>query len=320
MKKILITGVDGFIGYHLLSKLILKNKYNIYGVDINYTKKLKRIKNFIKNKNFSYKKLDVSNDKIFRNFLIKNNFDAIFHFASIVGVQNYIDRTIDVLNFNLKSTMTLLEVNKFKKTHIIFASTSEVFGKNSSKYWKEDSDRLTGSSNIARWSYSVSKNVCEHLYFAYFKKYKNPFTIVRFFNAYGPKQNPIYVVSKTIDLIRKNIKPLIYDSGNQSRSFTYVEDIITALIKIMFNRKTFGKSYNLGNSKELKIKNVVRIICKKMYKKNFYKNISTKKLYGKNYEDIPKRTVSSALAKKDLNWTAKTVFNIGIKKTINSND
>jgi len=320
MKKILITGVDGFIGYHLLSKLILKNKYKIYGIDINHTKKLKRIYNFIKNRNFLYKRLDVSNDKIFRNYLTKNNFHTIFHLASIVGVQNYINQTINVLNFNLKSTMTLLEVNKSKKTHIIFASTSEVFGKNPSSYWREDSDRLTGCSSVARWSYSVSKNVCEHLYFAYFKKYKNPFTIVRFFNAYGPKQNPIYVISKTIDLLNKNIRPLIYDSGDQIRSFTYVEDIITALIKILSNKKTFGKSYNLGNTQGLTVKKAVKIICKNMNKKNFYKNISTKKMYGKNYEDIRKRTVSGLLAKRDLNWTAKTDFNTGIKKTISFMD
>jgi len=316
MKKILITGVDGFIGYHLLSKLLFKKKYKIFGIDINHIKKLKRVDNFINNKNFSYKKLDVSNDKTFKNYLLKNNFDVIFHLASIVGVQNYIDKTIDVLNFNLKSTMTLLDVNKLKKTHIIFASTSEVFGKNPSKNWKENSDRLTGSSDISRWSYSVSKNVCEHLYFAYFKKYNNPFTIVRFFNAYGPKQNPIYVVSKTIDLLNKNIKPLIYDSGNQTRSFTYVEDIIEALIRIMLNKKTIGKSYNLGKSKEIKIKNAVKIICDSMNKKNFYKKVSTKKMYGKTYEDIPKRTVSSLLAKKDLNWVATTDFRTGIKKTI----
>ena len=112
-------------------------------------------------------------------------------------------------------------------------------------------------------------------------------TIVRFFNVYGPKQNPIYLVSKTIDNLLKNQKPLVYDNGKQTRCMTYIKDIVFALEKTMKNKKrVIGKSYNLGNTKELTIGSVVKKICELAGRKNYFRKVSTKKLYKNSYEDF----------------------------------
>ena len=313
--KILITGADGFIGSHLANKLLI-TKNDIYCLDIKNKNDLSRISNLKRKKNFKYIKLDVSDRSKFKNFLLKHNFNTIFHFASIVGVENYINNPIDVIKFNIDSTLTLLDTLKNKNTHIIFSSTSEVFGKNPEKNWNEESDRITGSSRIPRWSYSASKNLCEHLYFSYYLKYKTKITIVRFFNAYGPLQNPIYVVSKSIKNLLENKKPLIYDNGIQTRSFTFIDDIIQALTKIIGNEKTYGNSYNIGNNKEVKIKDIIAYLAKLFNKPGFYKNIKTKKLYGNLYEDIPKRSLDNRKAKKDLNWSPKISYKKGLELTV----
>ena len=313
--RILITGADGFIGSHLAKELINSKNY-IFCLDIKSKNQLLRINDLKKKDNFTYVRLDVSNKNIFKNFLNKNKFHTIFHFASIVGVENYIKNPIDVIKFNIESSFTLLETLKKSKTHIIFSSTSEVFGKNNSKYWDENADRITGSSKISRWTYSSTKNLCEHLYYSYHYKYKTPISIVRFFNAYGPQQNPIYVVSKSIDRLLKNKKPFIYDGGNQSRSFTYIDDIISALVKFINNKKTYGESYNIGNNKEVKIKDIIFYLCNLLNKKNYYENIYSKKLYGDLYEDIPKRTLNNSKAKRDLKWKTKYDYKTGLKKTL----
>ena len=318
IKKILITGIDGFIGSSLCMRLLQKGNI-VIGCDIKEKKKLQRIpKIILKNKNFRYFRVDVSNERKFSFFLKSINIDVIYHLAAIVGVQNYIKDPIKVITFNIKSCITISEhLKNKKKTHLIFSSTSEAFGKNSKIPWSENSDRVSGPSHISRWSYSSSKNTCEHILFGYFQKYKLPMTIVRFFNVYGPNQNPIYLVSKTIDNIKKNIKPLIYDNGKQTRCMTYIDDIVNALELIMKNKKkVVGKSYNLGNNKEIKVGDVVKKICLLSGKKSFYKNINTKKLYKKNYEDIIRRVPDARKAKKDLNWKLKYEFDKGIKKTL----
>ena len=314
--KILITGADGFIGSHLAKKLI-NEKNNVFCLDIKNQNKLLRINELRHKNNFNYVKLDVSNRSKFKNFLINHNFHTIFHFASIVGVENYIKNPIDVIKFNIESTLTLLDTLKNRNTHIIFSSTSEVFGKNPKKNWNEDSDRITGSSKIPRWSYSASKNLCEHLYFSYHLKFNTKITIVRFFNAYGPLQNPIYVVSKSIQNLLDNKKPFIYDNGYQTRSFTFIDDITNALLKIIGNKKTFGNSYNIGNNKEIKIREVVDYLSRIFNKPGFYKNINTKKMYGNLYEDIPKRSLNNSKAKRDLKWSPKINYKEGLKLTVN---
>ena len=317
-KSVLITGVNGFIGSHF-AEFLLKKNFIVWGCDVLNKKDLTRLdKKIQKNKNFIYKKVDVSDKKRFLNFLNKIKVSTIFHFAAIVGVQNYIDDPIKVIKFNISSTFTLSDFCKNKDIHLVFSSTSEAFGKNPNIPWDENADRTIGPSHIPRWSYSSSKNTCEHILFGYYKKYNLPLTIVRFFNVYGPKQNPIYLVSKTISNLQKNIKPLIYDRGKQTRCMTYIKDIINALYKVLLKRKKlYGKSYNLGNEKEIKIKNVIEKICEMFGKKNFYKNIQTKNLYNKYYEDIPRRIPDCKSARADLNWNIKFSFEEGIRETLN---
>ena len=107
------------------------------------------------------------------------------------------------------------------------------FGKNPNITWKENDDRILGSTNIDRWSYSTSKALCEHMLFGMYHKHKWPMSIVRFFNVYGPRQKPIYVVSKSIHRVLNNKPPELYDGGQQTRCFTYIDDVIEAILSVI---------------------------------------------------------------------------------------
>ena len=136
---------------------------------------------------------------------------------------------------------------------MLFASTSEVFGKNPNPPFAEDDDRVLGSTRTARWSYSTSKAMAEHLVFAMHAAYGLPVTVVRYFNVYGPRQNPIFVISQTIHRILNGRQPLLYDSGDQTRCFTYVDDAVAGTLLAADSDAAIGEAFNIGSMTETTI-------------------------------------------------------------------
>ena len=147
-------------------------------------------------------------------------------------------------------TRNVLELSQRHGTRVVFASTSEVFGKNPNPPFAEDDDRVLGSTKTARWSYSTSKAMAEHLVFAMHSAYGLPVTVVRYFNVYGPRQNPIFVISQSIHRILNGRQPLLYDSGDQTRCFTYVDDAIAGTLLAADSDAAIGEAFNIGSMTE----------------------------------------------------------------------
>lgn len=315
MKKILITGGAGFIGTNLIKKLI-ERKFIIYAVDSRNLDKKNNLYILKKKKNFHYIKSDLTKDVFYKKFKIK--VDIILHLASGVGVSSYIEDPYNLIISIYNPTIKLLDLSKKLKSHFIFASTSEIYGKNKITPWREDGDRLLGATSIPRWSYSSVKSTCEHLVYG-FKK-NNPdfkFTIIRLFNVYGPYQRSNFLISSFMDKIINNKKINIYDNGRMTRCFTYIGDTINCIIKIFNNKAAYDEVFNIGSNKENNILDVKNIFEKIHNKKIEYKFIDTKKLYKNKYEDIPKRIPNVSKVKKKLAWKATTSLLEGIKKTYN---
>ena len=187
--KILITGGAGFIGSHLAEKL-LKEGNTVSVIDNLSTGKYSNIIHLVKEQNFSYTIDSILNRDVLRNMV--KNCDQIYHMAAAVGVKYIIDNPLLSLQTNIGGTENILEfANKYKKK-VLVASTSEIYGKSNTIPFKEEDDRLLGSTHITRWSYSASKAIDEFLALAYYREKKLPVIIARCFNTVGPRQTGQY--------------------------------------------------------------------------------------------------------------------------------
>ena len=182
--------------------------------------------------------------------------------------------------------------------------------------WDETFDRVLGPTSIDRWSYSSSKAVCEHMLFALKKSHNLKFSIIRFFNVYGPSQAPIFVVSKSIYQVLNNKSPLIYDDGSQTRCFTFIDDAIEGMLKASRSDEGLSQIFNIGSNLERSIKEVVDLIINHSRKNLKTKKFQTNREYGESYEDIPRRIPQVDKAKKILGWEAQTDLSEGIRLSI----
>ena len=318
MKTILITGANGFIGSNLVSSLIKKKNLRIIAIDIVKQKLAHNLKKQFSSKNLEYFSIDICNLNKLNKIFFKFKPSIVYHLAASVGVSNYIEKPYELLNSAFFSTKNIIELSDKYKCYLIYSSTSEVYGMNNTYPWTHESNRVIGPTYVDRWSYSTSKGHCEHMLFAYKKISKTfKFNIVRFFNVYGYNQNPIFIVSKNIYLAMNKKDLLMYDSGNQKRCFTFIEDAISALEKLR-NIKIHSQILNIANPKEHSIKKIINLIKKESPYNIKIKKINTKKIYGKSYQDISRRIPSIKNTKKLLNWYPKINVNEGIKKIINN--
>ena len=313
-QKVLITGGAGFIGSRLVEKLLCQD-LEVHVLDVMPLEKAYRLKNISQNKDLIYTQGDLRDKKQLSNWYQKDA-THLYHLASVVGVQNYISDPLSLIDIVVVGTRNLLELASKYGTRVLFTSTSEIYAKNPNTPWSESDDRVLGPTSIDRWSYSSSKAVCEHMLFALFRSSNLKFTIVRFFNVYGPGQAPIFVVSKSLYQVLKNESPFLYDSGEQTRCFTFVDDAIEGVIVASRSEKAIGEAFNIGSNIETTMKNAIDLIIKISGKDVDIKSFETLKEYGEKYEDIPKRIPNVSKAKNVLNWEASTSFEEGIKASI----
>lgn len=313
--KILVTGGAGFIGTNLVDKLASGN-HDITIFDNLSTGRNENLKFILNHPNVKFQNGDIRNVDELKT-LFHSKFDTVFHLSAIVGVSNYLSDPLKVVDVNVMGTKNILEFCIADNSKFIFMSTSEIYGKNPNIPWKETDDRVLGNPQISRWSYSTSKAVCEHMISALTENKQLDSVILRYFNIYGPWQNNNFVISRTLYNCLNNIKPTIYDSGNQTRCFTFIHDAIDATIQAAFDNSVTGQVFNIGNSIETTIDDAVKIILKLTDKdKDFFDYVNTKSKFGEQYEDIGRRVPDVSKAKKILGWEVKTQLEDGIKQTI----
>jgi len=312
--KIMVTGVAGLIGSHLVETL-LELGHEVHGfdtIDLSTNKNLINVKN---HKNFKYFCGDIrSRDDLEKFFQVDAT--VVYHLASVVGVNRYMEDPLSLIDVGVFGTRALIELCQKNNVRMLFASTSEVYGKNPNIPWNETGDRVVGPTNVDRWSYSTAKAMCEHMLFAVHHKENWPMSIVRFFNVYGPRQNPIYVVSKSIHRVLNGLSPELYDGGDQTRCFTYIDDVIDGLILAATLDAANGEVINLGNPVENNMSEVVDAVLSAANSDLPVINILTSEKYGAVYEDIPRRVPAVDKAYELLGWKPKTSMREGVSKTV----
>ena len=315
MKKVLITGVAGFVGSNLAKELLGKG-YQVVGID-NYSQGFKRnIEDLFSNRAFKFYEWDVC-DKDFCDKLM-GDMEGAFHLAAF-KIPRY-GGALDTLHINTRGTENILEAARKTKCKVVFASTSDIYGKNPDIPFNEDSDLVLGQTNIKRWSYAVSKIFDEHLCYAYQEKYGLPVTIVRYFGGYGPNQNITWRGGPQSVFIECALakKPIpIHGNGKQRRSFTYISDIVNGTILAMEQNKTIGEAFNIGNDREIEIIELAKMIWR-MVNPDAEPRIEFIE-YGSfsgKYEDVQRRIPDITKSKQLLGFEAGIELEEGLPLAI----
>jgi UDP-glucose 4-epimerase len=216
--------------------------------------------------------------------------DVVFHLAAAVGVKYIIDNPLDSIKTNVQGTEVVFELaNKCGKKKVVLASTSEVYGKNMdhNSSFKETDDRLLGSTTITRWSYACAKALDEFLGLAYYREKKLPVVILRFFNICGPGQTGTYgmVIPRFVKQALMGKPITIYGDGAQTRSFTHVNDAVSAVIKLSEIKKAEGEVFNIGSTNDISIKALAEKVKKMTESESEIIYVPYEKAYDKGFEE-----------------------------------
>jgi UDP-glucose 4-epimerase len=310
MARVVVTGGCGFVGSHLVDHLLRRgDEITVFdtgrpAADQPHTRAdVRHVSGDIR-------------DPDALAAVITPGVDTVYHLAAVVGVDRYLHRPMDVIDVNFSGTRAVLDLSTRAGAKVVFASTSEVFGKNPAVPWDEEADRVLGTTSANRWSYSTSKALAEHMTFAFIRQHGLNASIVRYFNLYGPRQRPAFLVSRSVHRALNGRPPIVYDDGLQTRSFTYIDDAISATVAIGASERADGESFNVGGTQEIPIRHVVELIMKLTELEGGFTRIVTKERFGDVYQDLVRRVPDTTKAFDLLGWKCATDLQQGIARTV----
>jgi len=315
--KALITGGAGFIGSHLAERL-LKDGDEAAVIDNLSTGSLKNIDDIKEQAGFEFTEGDIRNAELMEPLVEKC--DVIYHLAAAVGVKLIAEDPVRTIETNIGGTEVVLDMaNKFGKK-ILIASTSEVYGKNEAVPFQEDDDIVLGSTSMSRWSYACSKAIDEFLGLAFYQQYGMNVVIGRFFNTVGPRQTGRYgmVVPRFVQSALNNEPLTIYGTGEQTRCFSYVGDLVEAVIELMNCEQAAGSVYNIGSNEEISIEQLANKIIEMTGSKSIKQYIPIEVAYGMPIEDMMRRVPSLERIKEAIGWRPKTSLDETLRVIIES--
>ena len=305
--KILVTGGMGFLGSHLVEKL-LKDKHQVYALDVAENNDLLKLRDYTNYIPIIDSILNIDNVK-----KLIEKCDFIYHLAAVAEPEQYVKYPRKVIEINLKASLKIIDEIVGTDKKLFFASTSEIYGKNIKNSFSENDDRLLGPTSVNRWSYSTSKAMIEHYLYALKQESLIDFVGIRIFNAYGPRLNA-RVVSKFLDCTKHKKSIIVHGDGSQKRCFTYISDIIDAIKKIVENKNNFGQFYNVGNpNEEYSIKELALMVQNLCEKTCDIKHVR-RDFYGNSYEDIDKRVPDISKIENNIGWKPEVDLKTGLKK------
>lgn len=287
----LITGGAGFIGSHLAEALLAR------GVDVSIiddlsTGSILNIERLKPNPRFQYVLDTVMNRAVLTEMV--DRADVIIHLAAAVGVRLIVESPVRTIETNIKGTELVLEFASKKKKKVVIASTSEVYGKAVKVPFCEDDDLVMGATGKGRWSYACSKMIDEFLALAYWREKRVPTVVVRLFNTVGPRQTGQYgmVVPRFIGQARQGEPITVYGDGTQRRCFTWVGDVVQALITLSEHPGAVGEIFNLGNTEEITIRELAERVKGLTGSSSPITFVPYEQAYAAGFEDMPRRVPS----------------------------
>jgi len=315
--KALVTGGAGFIGSHLVERL-LADGWEVCAVDNLSTGSIENIEGFRGINGFDFVEGDICDAELMMR--LAEGKAAIFHLAAAVGVQLIADDPVHTIETNIGGTETVLEAaNKFG-VKTLLASSSEVYGKSEAVPFGENDDLVFGSTSMSRWAYACSKAIDEFLGQAFYQQFGLGVVIARFFNTIGPRQTGRYgmVAPRFVAAALKGEAVQIYGTGKQSRCFCYVGDLVEAVIGLMNCEHAAGKVFNIGSNEEISIEALAERIIEMTGSSSAKEFVSYETAYGRPIEDMMRRVPNIERIRETIGWAPRTSLSEILAKIIES--
>jgi len=313
MTKVIVTGAGGFIGSHLVDALLARGD-QVVALDVG--RKLPgNLREASTRPGFRYRACDVT-----RPTAVQRAFadapDTVVHGAATVGVESYLSTPMETIESSVIGTRTVLRAAMERSVRFVYLSSSEVFGRNPAVPWLETADRVLGDPSLDRWSYSSSKGLCEHLVNAAHTQFGLPTAIARPFNVYGARQRPAFVVPVSVHRVLNGKAPVVYGDGQQTRCFTYIADLVAALLLCLERDAAVGETFNFGFPKERTILEAIRSVLAACGSDLRPTHADPKATLGAGFDEIPRRVPDVRKAERLLGWVARSDLPEGLRPTV----
>jgi UDP-glucose 4-epimerase len=302
---ILVTGGAGFIGSHLVERLLNDGK-SIVVIDDFSTGSLENLRAVKKNPRLKIVRAKISECKELPK--LAANAEFIFHLAATVGVDLVVKSALHVLETSFNETQILLRAAAKNSTPLLLTSTSEVYGKSAKPEFSEDDDLLIGPPGHSRWSYACSKLTDEFLALAYAREKNLPVIIARLFNTVGPRQTGRYgmVLPRFISAAKKNAPLKVFGDGKQTRCFGFVHDVVEALVRLQNCKKARGEIFNIGGTEEVSMLELARLVVKTLGSKSKIELIPYDQAYAPGFDDMRRRKPLVEKLERFVNFKPQT--------------
>ncbi len=299
--QVLITGGAGFIGSHLAEAYLARGD-EVWILDDLSTGRIRNVEHLRDRPKFHYLVETVMNVPVLAESI--DRVDAVIHLAAAVGVRLIVESPVNTIETNIKGTENVLMLASKKKKKVFIASTSEVYGKSARLPFKEDDDLVLGPTTKGRWSYACSKALDEFLAVAYWKERKLPVVIARLFNTVGPRQTGRYgmVIPTFVRQALSGSPITVFGDGTQSRSFTYVSDVVSAILGLVDSDQAVGQVFNIGNGKEITILDLANLVKGVTGSSSQIVTIPYDQAYEEGFEDMPRRVPDISKIRKAIGY------------------
>jgi UDP-glucose 4-epimerase len=286
--RVLVTGGAGFIGSHLAEALLGRGD-EVFVLDNLSTGSIDNIVHLKAHPRFHYTIDSVTNEPLLAELI--DRCDTVVHLAAAVGVKLIVEAPVHTIETNVHGTEVVLKHANKKKKLVLIASTSEVYGKSADVPFREDADLVLGPTDKHRWAYACSKMIDEFLALAYWKERKLPVIIVRLFNTVGPRQTGQYgmVIPNFVRQALAGQPVTVFGDGTQSRSFTYVGDVVRAMVALIDEPRAVGQVFNIGNGREITIGDLASKITEMAGSRSEIVKVPYDQAYEAGFEDMPRR-------------------------------
>jgi UDP-glucose 4-epimerase len=292
VERVLVTGGAGFIGSHLVERVLLERGAEVSVLDDLSTGRRDNLAEVEGHPRLKFVEGSVLDERLVQELVDAS--DVVYHLAAAVGVEWVLRHPLGSLETNIRGTENLLRACARQRTRLLVASTSEVYGKNDRDALSEDDDRVLGAARLARWFYAAAKSIDESFALAYWHERQLPVSVVRFFNTVGPRQTGAYgmVVPRLVNQALHNQPLTVYGDGQQTRCFTNVRDTVHAVLALMDTPSSVGEIFNIGQPREIRILDLARLVIELAASQSEIKLVPYAEAYGERaggFEDMRRR-------------------------------